>query len=273
MVQLRHYRPASDGSCLADGCWHTNYLHLSTWSVSSGQEVVRGQLLGHTGASASGYPHLHFEVRDTNPDDPYSAWQRDTVHPLRVLPYLDGSSEPELTIEGVDASSWSSPTVDVLAAFRSPMPELDMVRVQVRVFELDSDGEVTEIPQPWDTPWFVDPPFFDVNEWNRQYTHKNSSDFPWSSFSDCPYAGDHTESYDVHVHMDRGDPEDPRVGLFNGVRIAPSFYNESTAEWLLTLSFLGLTTPPDAPSLRFVAELTDVQGNVFASTPLDVSKP
>jgi murein DD-endopeptidase MepM/ murein hydrolase activator NlpD len=273
LVQLRHFRPESDGSCTDEGCWHTNYMHLSTWSVTPGETVDRGQLLGHTGASSSGYPHLHFEIRDAPAEDPQSAWQRDTIHPLSVLPYADGSSGPELTIEAVDSSAWAAPTVDILVAFRNPMPELDMIRVAVRVFELDPSGGSTEIPQPTDTPWFVDPPFFDVNAWNLQYTHKNSTDFPWSGFSDCPYAADHAATYDAHVHMDRADPAAPSVGTFNGVRVAPTFYNESTAEWLVDVSFLGLTVPPEAAKLRFVAELTDARDNVLVSAPFDISAP
>jgi len=273
VVQLRHYRPDSGGTCEAEGCWHTNYLHLSSWAVNAGDPVVRGQLIGHTGASSSGYPHLHFEVRDARAEDPKSAWQRDTIHPLRVLPYQDGSSAPEITIENVDSTTWSEPTVDILVAFRSPMPELDMVRVEVRVFELDSTGEASEVPQTYETPWFVDPPFFDVDEWNLQYTHKNSSTFPWSGFSDCPYADEHEDSYDAHVHLDRADPADPGVGLFNGVRVAPVFYNESTAEWLLELRFLGLMASSEASELRFVAELTDARGNVLVSAPTDIRAP
>jgi murein DD-endopeptidase MepM/ murein hydrolase activator NlpD len=270
VVQLRHFRPDSDGSCTDEGCWHTNYLHLSSWSVSPGETVERGALLGHTGASASGYAHLHFEVRDARAADPFSVWQRDAIHPLTVLPYADGASGPELTIESVDTSIWTAPTVDVLVAFRSPMPELDMIRVAVRVFEGD---DATEVPQRYDTPWFVDPPLFDVDTWNLQYTHKDSSDWSWSTFSDCPYADEHDTTYDAHIHMDRADPANPSVGLFNGVRVAPVFYNESTAHWLLELSFMGLAAPADALNLRFIAELTDARGNVLVSAPLDLSAP
>ena len=111
------------------------------------------------------------------------------------------------------------------------------------------------------------------HEWNLQYTHKNSSDFPWSAFSDCPHAHEHTETYDAHVHMDQAEPVNPSVGLFNGVRVAPNFYNESTDEWLLSLRFLGLMTPVETAALRFVAELTDARGNVIASTPVDRTAP
>jgi|GEM_PF-2524495 len=270
VVQLRHFRPDSGDSCTEDGCWHSNYLHLSSWSVSPGEVVDRGALIGHTGASSSGYPHLHFEIRDARAEDPLSAWQRDTIHPLSILPYPDGTSEAEVTIESVDSTTWTEPTVDVLVAFRSPLPELDMIRAEVRVFELDSDGEQTEIGQSGDTPWFVEPPFFDVDSWNLQYTHKDSSDYPWESFSDCPYADEHADSYDAHVHMDLADAEDGSVGLFNGVRIAPNFYNESTEEWLLRLRFLGLDVPVEATRLSFVAEVTDARDNVLASVPLEI---
>ena len=102
---------------------------------------------------------------------------------------------------------------------------------------------------------------------NLQYTHKDSSDWSWSTFSDCPYADEHPATYDAHIHMDRADSTDPSVGLFNGVRVAPVFYNESTAQWLLELSFLGLTAPADASSLSFIAELTDARDNVLVSAP------
>jgi murein DD-endopeptidase MepM/ murein hydrolase activator NlpD len=274
VVQVRHYRPGSEGSCTAaDGCWHTNYMHLSTWEVSAGETVVRGQLLGHTGASASGYAHLHFEVRDARASDPKSVWQRDTIHPLVVLPYTNGSSGPELTIEAADTSVWTAPSVDILVAFREPTPELDMIRVAIRVYELDAGGDYTEVPQPYATPWFVNPPFFDVNAWNLQYTHKNSSAFPWDSFADCPHAPDHGATYDAHVHLDRADPVAHDVGLFNGVRITPNHYNQSKAEWLVEFRFLGLTAPDGASDLRFVAELTDARDTVLASAPFDVSAP
>jgi murein DD-endopeptidase MepM/ murein hydrolase activator NlpD len=273
VVQIRHTRPDSDGSCVDQGCWHTNYLHLSSWSVNPGDTVERGALLGHTGASASGYAHLHFEVRDARAADPYSAWQRDTIHPLSVLPYPDGTSGPELTIESVDTRRWTEPTANILVAFRTPMPELDLIRVEIRVFAGNESGDFIEVPQRHDTPWFVGPSFFDVDIWNLQYTHKNSTDFSWTSFSDCPYVDDHAATYDPHIHMDQRDAVDPSVGLFNGVRIAPNFYNESTEQWLLELSFMGLITPVDASSLRFIAELTDAAGNVMTSVPVDVSAP
>ena len=73
--------------------------------------------------------------------------------------------------------------------------------------------------------------------------------------------------------MDQADPVDPSVGLFNGVQVAPNFYNESTEQWLLELSFTGLAVPDDASNLRFVAELIDARSNVVVSAPFDVSSP
>jgi len=64
MIRLRH----------ANGI-QTVYAHLSRWTVTSGQTVRQGQVVGLSGASglATG-PHLHFEVlRDARPVDPNEA--------------------------------------------------------------------------------------------------------------------------------------------------------------------------------------------------------
>ena len=95
LVKLRHYRPGNE-RCLPDGCYYSLYLHVHDWLVSDGQTVSKGQLLGHTGASSSGFEHLHFEIRNAPGYDPYSAWSRDAIQPLRLLPYqaaFDTTSE------------------------------------------------------------------------------------------------------------------------------------------------------------------------------------
>lgn len=87
LVQIRHTRPgAAECRGSEEGCYYSNYLHLASWAVTPGQTVRAGDVIGTTGASESGFPHLHFEIRDGG------VWQKHAVHPLTVLPYDDASS-------------------------------------------------------------------------------------------------------------------------------------------------------------------------------------
>ncbi len=56
------------------GDMSTLYAHQSRFAVSSGQTVVKGQVIGYVGSTGwSTGPHLHFEVRiNGNPTDPMS---------------------------------------------------------------------------------------------------------------------------------------------------------------------------------------------------------
>ena len=83
---MRHVRPEQT-ECIPGGCYYSLYLHVDAWVVEAGEQVEKGQLLGYTGASGSGFEHLHFEVRSAPSLDPFSAWSRDAVHPMRLLPY------------------------------------------------------------------------------------------------------------------------------------------------------------------------------------------
>jgi murein DD-endopeptidase MepM/ murein hydrolase activator NlpD len=69
----------------------TLYAHLSGFEVIPGQEVHRGQLIGHSGATGrvSG-PHLHFEIRQGgNPVNPSRYLSRSTMvaQARRDLPF------------------------------------------------------------------------------------------------------------------------------------------------------------------------------------------
>jgi murein DD-endopeptidase MepM/ murein hydrolase activator NlpD len=59
----------------------TYYAHLSRFDVIAGQEVRRGQVIAHSGASGRvTSPHLHYEVRHGgNPVNPYRYLARSTV--------------------------------------------------------------------------------------------------------------------------------------------------------------------------------------------------
>ncbi|HSF93735.1 MAG TPA: peptidoglycan DD-metalloendopeptidase family protein, partial [Thermohalobaculum sp.] len=85
-MQIRHYRPGHT-SCSEVGCYHSNYMHLTSAVVNIDEAVSKGDLVGYTGESGSGFAHLHFEIRDAPPNDPTSSWQRDAITALGVLPY------------------------------------------------------------------------------------------------------------------------------------------------------------------------------------------
>ena len=90
LVQLRHFRPG-ETSCDSVGCYHSNYMHVSQALVAEDDVVSKGDLIGYTGASASLFEHLHFEIRNAPAFDTLSRWQRDAINPLGVLPYQDSS--------------------------------------------------------------------------------------------------------------------------------------------------------------------------------------
>ena len=241
VVVLRHFRPGRS-SCSSVGCYHSNYMHMTSAVVVKDDVVAKGQLIGYSGASQSGYPHLHFELRNAPDDDVYSSWQRDSIHPLGVLPY-DDPSTITLTIDRVDANGASGLEVEVTVT----TPTADINRVEVKLY----DGSGVEIAQPGNTAdalgYNVHPTWFDMTLWNRQYTHKDSTNVRWESFGvggvrECPYAGDHGTSYSAHVHMDAQAPDDDHDGLFNGVRIATALYSQ--ADYWLNLTFLELEGDP-----------------------------
>ena len=149
-------------------------LGISDWAVAPGDNVNKGDLVGFTGESASGFDHLHFEIRDAPADDKFSGWQRDAIHPLLVLPYSD-PTPPTITFDSVDISSPMTPVIEVTVT----TPRVDVNRVELRLY--DFGAQLLE--QPGNTPdargYNVHPSWFDLTEWNRQYTHKDSSGVPW----------------------------------------------------------------------------------------------
>jgi murein DD-endopeptidase MepM/ murein hydrolase activator NlpD len=277
LIQLRHYRPGHAGSCSGGGgCYTTNYLHVSDWVVGVGDTVVKGQLIGYTGASsASGFEHLHFEVRDAPPQDPFSAWQRDAVHPLTFLPYPDsGAANIALTLDGADLADPLHPLLAATVAMPVGV-ELDLERVEAEVLERQPDGSWQRVPQPGDTRvgstiegdgYAVEPPWWSMETFNRQYSYKNSASIPWASFLEggvyeSPYWAELPGSYDPNVHLDAQDPADYQVGLFNGASLSPIHYNASSSEYRLTVGFEALVGGPVAGDLCLRVRALDVHGN------------
>jgi len=214
VVSLRHFRNG-ETSCSTSGCYNSNYLHMNSVVVNEGATVSKGDFIGYSGESASGFDHLHFEIRDAKPSDPFSSWQRDTVNPVGILPYVSTDSA---TITFDDTTDLTQPYVLITVE----SPRVDVNRIELLLYD-QSDNLVV---QPGNTPdalgYNVFPSWFDVNVWNRQYTHKDSSNFPWESFdeggaNECPYNNVHPSSYDAHIHMDAADPEDFRWDFLTGL--------------------------------------------------------
>ncbi len=241
LVKLRHYRPGYQ-SCAPAGCYYSLYLHISQWVVAAGQTVAKGQLLGYTGASSSGFEHMHFEVRDAPSFDPNSAWSRDAIHSLRLLPY-SAQTSVSMSLDATPPSSQDS-TSTLSVTLLSSRYDLQAVDVEVL------DRKLRPIPQAGDVPdsrgYPVHPPYFDMEWTNFLYSHKSSSAFPWSSFgaggaNECPYHAEHGGSYDASLHVDAQDPQDYLVGLFNGIRVRTlRYWPSNERDYEISLEFLEL---------------------------------
>jgi len=240
LVSLRHFRPGDD-SCNPNGCYTSLYLHISSWVVSATDQVVKGQLLGYTGASSSGFEHLHFEVRDAPAFDAFSAWSRDARHPLSFLPY-DEPNNTTIVFDEVDFTDPAKGQVDIgLTSNR-----YDLVSVDLNLF--DDSGQA--LPQSGDTPdargYYVEPSFFNMNSWNFMFSHKDSSAFDWESFgaggvNECPYQADHGPSYNANVHMDQQHPDNPLEGQFNGLHIRTlRYWPSDQGDYQVNLEFIAL---------------------------------
>jgi PKD repeat protein/murein DD-endopeptidase MepM/ murein hydrolase activator NlpD len=243
LIKLRHFRPGEAG-CSPSGCYHSYYLHIGDWVVAETDTVVKGQLLGYTGASDSGFEHLHFEVRDAPPFDVFSAWQRDSIHPLSVLAY-DAPNVTTITFNTVDFTDPDAGRADLTLVSN----RFDLISVDLALY----DAAHLPVAQPGDTPdaygYLVEPSSWHMEDWNFLYTHKDSTAYPWSSFgpggpNECPYHTDHGASYDAGLHMDAQQPGNPLEGMFNGVHIRTQKYWPSDVDnYEVDLDFQALTGP------------------------------
>lgn len=256
VIQVRHLRPGTT-TCYKVGCYYSNYLHLVWAVVVPGQTVHKGDLIGFTGVGASGFPHLHFEIRDAPWFDPFSNWQRDAIHPLYVLPYEDDST-PTILFDRVDVDDPERPEVRLTVISKG----VDIVRVELALY----DRDMNELAQPGDAPnahgYNVRPPWLDMDEWNFQYSHKDTPWSPWSLFGrggvfECPYADRHGDAYSPHVHLDGRAPGRISVGRFNGLTIAPGRYSTDSEAYVLGLGFHELV----GPARCIEARVHDTAGN------------
>ncbi|MEM9489848.1 MAG: M23 family metallopeptidase, partial [Myxococcota bacterium] len=149
IIQLAHCSdaqpPVAIEQCLDP--FFTNYQHVDSVTVEVGQQVERGQVIGTSGASSSGFAHLHFELRIG------SKHQRSSVHPLAYLPHSD-SGAPDFVIDRVDFEDPAIPIVQ--ATVTRPASELDFMRMEAELYA--EDGRLLSTQA------------YDVNLWNVEYT-------------------------------------------------------------------------------------------------------
>ena len=142
--------------------YYSHYRHISQTLVITGQAVSKGMLIGSTGQSASGFAHLHFEIRD----EP-GGYEKYSVNPFGRMPYhATDDYEIEISQLSVDPTNLTSPTT-VSLAVTGPRQELDLNR-----FTLSIDGSErvldfnhlnwTQTPAPNNTdPDVLDNPYQD----------------------------------------------------------------------------------------------------------------
>uniref|UniRef100_A0A061QXT9 Exported peptidase n=1 Tax=Tetraselmis sp. GSL018 TaxID=582737 RepID=A0A061QXT9_9CHLO len=271
VIIVRHYRPGYTSCSGKDsygnyvGCYHAMYLHMRDTSVqppvvTAGDDVVAGQLLGFSGASSSGFAHLHFEIRDAISEDRFSWYSRYAVNPLAALPYR--SSQPIQVSVGSPVLDQDTYTVAVTVE-TSHRHDIQGIKLQV----YDNAGQL--VFQPGDAHneagYLVKPSSFVFEDWNLQYAHSDSYRFPWSSYqaggeNECPYHEIHLPpaSYSPNYHLDQADPEDFKVGLFNGVRVELkqySYYREGG--YYVRISFQALRSSNGISCVKAVVPLAD----------------
>jgi len=197
-----------------EACWFSTYVHLSEVLVQEGDVVRMGQTLALSGASESGFEHLHFEIRDGG------FWQQNAVNPAPWIGYRDdGAPTLKATAAGEDVQV----VVQVTAA------ELDVAEVRIDV--LDAAGGTLRA---------ID---WDPETWNRSFTHTSDE---WPA-PDCAFAGVHPQGsdYDPNVHLDDEG--------FQGLQVNPAAFREGSGAWSVGLVAPGLLVDEGAASLRVSA--------------------
>ena len=128
VIQVRHSGWDSDNPTVDH---YATYLHCNeTWVVKADDVVTKGQLVGYSGASKSGYAHLHFEIRRDGRN------QQDCVNPWAWLPYADTPDAHTVEIVSVVSSSggedWLNPgTYNVTIRASALKTELDLAGMSI----------------------------------------------------------------------------------------------------------------------------------------------
>lgn len=305
-IMIRHPRPGNQPatSCTPNGCWFSRYLHLSEIrsGIAVGTNVTRGQYIGKTGRpEESSFYHLHFEIRSAI-DAENDGSQREAIHPLAVLPRAESGSggvDSTMTVAfatdaaahgsapAVDDSDPEHPVVTVRVTLPDASQELELDRVEVTVYENLGDA-LAVVPQPNDfagtslTPenetWQVNPAWFDLETWNRQFTYKNSygvayatfrtggaNQSPWHAGLPATWNGVTTPDHHLTHRKfdDTGVSGDRKLLAFNGVEVYAPKFNDSNSfnQYHLYVTFRQLDGVEDALDLCLEAVARDVRGN------------
>ena len=284
-----------------DGCYYSRYRHLEDAVVSVGDRVEKGELVGTSGRNidsttdpdwANKYPHVHFEIRSyLGGPDYYARRQREAIHPLRVLPYDDNNMTgvnltiPSATISELPSTDPSE--AEVVLTLPNDQEELDLVRVDVVLYADGVEQAWTNDGTGYTTPdnetYAIDPPFFDMELWSRQFNYNDSTKVPYEDFLDAtalgttndgpwltPYADPGSTHYqstfptshddDWHLEAQKS-ATDNHIGEFNGLEVEPENFNRTYAFYELTLRFEELPTVPADSTVCLKAWATDVAGN------------
>jgi len=149
IILVRHCPDPADESCDEADAWYALYDHLSAVLVVEGERVTQGQALGASGVSASGYPHLHFEIRAGGYQE------SDAVHPLRYLPYTNGA-DTDISVDSLSRDGAGGATVAATITLPSDAPDL----VSVTAWLLRCEGGVERE---------ISSQTVDLEAWNRAY--------------------------------------------------------------------------------------------------------
>ena len=148
VVQISHNHENSDA------VYYSNYIHLSQVLTTEGTMVQPGDVIGLSGVGEGGFPHLHFEIRETG------LYQKDCVHPFNILPYPD-TNAPQVIIDKVDVAipGLATVTVSVILPRTEPYADLDFNSIHIEVYDIS-------VAPPVRTGQHS----YDIQEWNLNYT-------------------------------------------------------------------------------------------------------
>ena len=276
-VTLQHYADAA-ADCDVDACIHSLYIHMSDVIVNEGAEVQKGQLLGYSGTTPLGIDHLHFEIRQSpGQHDPLSAWQRDAIHPLKVLP-LDIDPQENYLIEFSNVLLNANEELSFNTTITSiNVQTLAFSRMELEVYEKQTDNSLILINQsddlgvsnltPEGRPYYVNPSWYDLELITQQFSYKDSSLYPWGSFStggvfESPYAALMPSEYDPNIHLDNAVTNDISIGEFNGKLISPARFSINSQNYSLTIKYKKLQGNSNFSNLCLKARVIDAKGEV-----------